>query len=280
MNFSKHSGMYEGPIARIGRNSSASSQSFVHGRLSCPNELIEKVISVTGLTGQGSLLDLGCGDGRLGIAFAPYAKRVVGVDCDPGMIQAASACARDKGVEVTFRFGEGLPLDDLPGNFHLVTVGSSFRGMDREWTLEALDRIVYPFGALALFRDSHPEIPQNLWYKRLQSLLRSLAETEHSISSGEFPGAPRIPDEFFLLKSKFNRLERVSVIQGIETPIERVLHRAWSMAIPRSEQLESEMKTILENLRALLNQHASNGLITEVIESEALVAFRSDPSRP
>ena len=276
MIFSKQSGMHEGPIARVGRNSSTSSQSFVHGRLSCPNELIDKVISVTGLTGQGSLLDLGCGDGRLGIAFAPYAKRVVGVDSDPEMMQVASACARDKGVEVSFRFGEGLPLDSLPGNFHLVTVGSSFHGMDRATTLEALDRIVYPFGALALFRDSHPKIPQNLWYKRLQSALRPLSQKAPAESLGEAP----VPDEFYLLKSKFDRLERVSVIQEVESPVERVLHRAWSMAIPRSKQLESEMKTILDNLRTLLNQHANNGLITEVIESEALVAFRSDPSSP
>ena len=276
MIFSKQSGMYEGPIARVGRNPSTSSQSFVHGRLSCPNELIDKVISVTGLTGQGSLLDLGCGDGRLGIAFAPYAKRVVGVDSDPEMMQVASACARDKGVQVSFRFGEGLPLDNLPGNFHLVTVGSSFRGMDRATTLEALDRIVYPFGALALFRDSHPEIPQNLWCRRLQSALRPFSQPAPTHPVSEAP----VADEFYLLKSKFDRLERVSVIQRIESPVERVLHRVWSMAIPHCEQLELETKTLLENLRALLNQHASNGLLTEIIESEALVAFRSEPSPP
>jgi SAM-dependent methyltransferase len=276
MNFTKHSGMHEGPIAREGHHPWSSSQSFVHGRLSCPNELIEKVVSVTGLTGQGSVLDLGCGDGRLGIAFAPYAKRVVGVDFDPEMMQVASACAREKGVEVSFRFGEGLPLDNLLGNFHLVTVGSSFRGMDRAATLEALDRIVFPFGAVALFRDSHPEIPQNLWYKRLQAALRPLSQKALAESLGEAP----VPAEFYLLKSKFDRLERVSVIQEVESPVERVLHRAWSMSMPRSGQLDSEMRTVLDNLRALLNQQASNGRITEVIESEALVAFRSAPSTP
>ena len=275
MSFSRHSGMHEGPIAREGRPWT-SSQSFVHGRLSCPNELIEKVVSVTGLTGQASVLDLGCRDGRLGIAFAPYAKRVVGVDSDPEMMQIATGSARDKGVEVSFRFGEGLPLDNLPGNFHLVTVGSSFHGMDRATTLEALHRIVYPFGALALFRDSHPEIPQNLWYKRLQATLRPFSQKASAESLGEAP----VPDEFYLLKSKFDRLERVSVIQEVASPVERVLHRAWSMSMPRSGQLNSEMRTVLDNLRALLNQQASNGRITEVIESEALVAFRSEPSPP
>ena len=276
MNLSKHSGMHEGPMSQVGCNFGTSSQSFVHGRLSCPNELIDKVISITGLTARHSLLDLGCGDGRLGIAFAPYVQKVIGVDSDPNMLDVATAYARQHEVEVTFRFGDGFQLDHFLGYFQLVTFGSAFHRMDRASTLEALDKIVFPFGALALFRDSHPEIPQNLWYQRLQSALRPFSHKEPSHLSSEAP----LANEFFLLKSKFNRLERVSVIQGIESPVERVLHRAWSMAIPRSEQLESEMKTILENLRAVLNQHASNGLITEVIESEALIAFRSDPSSP
>jgi hypothetical protein len=192
------------------------------------------------------------------------------------MMQVAAACARAQGVEVTFRFGEGLLLNDLPGHFHLVTAGLSFGGMDRAMTLEALDGIVYPFGALALFRDSHPEIPQNLWCRRLQSALRPFSQPAPTHPVSEAP----LADEFYLLKSKFDRLERVSVIQRIESPVERVLHRVWSMAIPHCEQLELETKTLLENLRALLNQHASNGLITEVIESEALIAFRRDPSSP
>lgn len=82
MNFPRHSGMHEGPIPRERLHPWASSRSFVHGRLSCPSELTERVVSVTGLTGQGSLPELGCGDGRCGIAFAPYAKRGVGVDSD------------------------------------------------------------------------------------------------------------------------------------------------------------------------------------------------------
>jgi hypothetical protein len=191
-------------------------------------------------------------------------------------LDVATAYARQQEVEVTFRCGDDFQLAHVWGYFQLITIGSAFQRMDRAATLEALDKIVFPFGALALFRDSHPEIPQNLWYKRLQSALRPFSQKEPAKSSSEAP----VPDEFYLLKSKFDRLERVSVIQRIESPVERVLHRAWSMAIPRSKQLESEMKTILDNLRTLLNQHANNGLITEVIESEALVAFRSDPSSP
>jgi SAM-dependent methyltransferase len=280
MTFSKHSRMYEGTMAREGRNPSTSTQSFVHGRLSCPNELIEKVVSVTGLTGQGSLLDLGCGDGRLGIAFAPYAKRVVAVDSDPEMMQVATAYAREKGVEVSFRFGEGLPLEDLPGKFHLVTIGSSFGGMDRAATLEAVNKIVFPFVALALFRDSHPDIPQNLWYKRLQSVLQPFVQKAPSLSSSEVRDAEPLADEFFLLNSKFNRLERVSVIQRIQSPVERVLYRAWSMLSPEFGQHDSEIKTVMEVLRAALNQQATHGVIAEVIESQALLAFRRDPSSP
>jgi len=276
MSFSKHSGVYEGPMAREGRPW-ASSQSFAHGRLSCPDELIDKVISVTGLTARHSLLDLGCGDGRLGIAFAPFVQKVIGLDSDPNMLDVAAAYAREREAEVTFRCGDDFRLDHLVGCFQLVTIGSAFQRMDRAATLEALNKIVFPFGALALFRDSHPEIPQNLWYKRLRSVMRSYAQTERPLSSSAPAG---IADEFFLLNSKFNRLERISVIQRIESPVERVIHRAWSISSSSSARLDYETKMLFEKLREVVNQQAVNGVITEVIESEALIAFRSDPSSP
>ncbi|HEX2731479.1 MAG TPA: metalloregulator ArsR/SmtB family transcription factor [Polyangiaceae bacterium] len=38
---------------------------------------------------EHTVLDLGCGTGRLARAFAPFAAQVIGVDASPGMVQAA-----------------------------------------------------------------------------------------------------------------------------------------------------------------------------------------------
>jgi ubiquinone/menaquinone biosynthesis C-methylase UbiE len=61
------------------------------------------------------VLDLGCGDGRLALGVAPYAKRVDGIDPDSEAIAAAKRNARKAGVR-NVRFAAGaaqrLPYPD------------------------------------------------------------------------------------------------------------------------------------------------------------------------
>jgi len=61
------------------------------------------------------VLDLGCGEGRLALGVAPYARRVDGIDPDPEAIAAAKTNARKAGVR-NVRFAAGaaqrLPYPD------------------------------------------------------------------------------------------------------------------------------------------------------------------------
>jgi ubiquinone/menaquinone biosynthesis C-methylase UbiE len=246
----------------------------VRGDLPYPEELIEKVVSATGLTGRDSVLDFGCGLGLLAVAFAPFVSKVAALDCDPAVLEEAAAYARSKRVAVNFKRGNRFQLDTLANHFHLVTLGPSFYRTDRLATLLALDRVVLPFGGLALFRDSHPAIPQNLWHKRLAVLLRSHTQTERSFSlTGEKPP----PHEYFLLQSGFRRLERISIIQKIDTPVSEVMDYATTVLSGSPDWSSGETKTVLSNLREILNQQATDGVLAEFIESEALLAHRKEP---
>jgi 2-polyprenyl-3-methyl-5-hydroxy-6-metoxy-1,4-benzoquinol methylase len=106
------------------------------GRLSYPNALVNRVISMTGLARHHSVLDLGCGPGLLAPAFASHVQKVIGIDPEPTMLEAAAVYAQGKEVEVTFQLGSSYDLDNLTGTFHLVTMGHSFHWMDRAATLE------------------------------------------------------------------------------------------------------------------------------------------------
>ena len=55
-----------------------------------------------GLDRSQRLLDVGAGPGILAIGFAPYCREVVGVDPEPGMVEAARAAAERAGVAVRF----------------------------------------------------------------------------------------------------------------------------------------------------------------------------------
>jgi len=86
----------------------------------------------------------------------------------------------------------------------------------------------------------------------------------------------RIPHEVFLLESKFSRLERFSVINRIKTPVERLIDRALSMSSTSPERLGPELEAVVEKLREALNPQAKDGVIVEVVESEALLAVRDN----
>jgi ubiquinone/menaquinone biosynthesis C-methylase UbiE len=67
------------------------------------------------------VLDLGCGDGRLAIGAAPYAKSVVGLDIEEELIESARRRARDAGLNnVRFVVGAGQKLPFPDGSFDVV----------------------------------------------------------------------------------------------------------------------------------------------------------------
>jgi len=51
---------------------------------------------------RGSVLDAGCGDGRVAVRLASLGYRVVGVDHDANQLERARASGRARGVEVTW----------------------------------------------------------------------------------------------------------------------------------------------------------------------------------
>jgi ubiquinone/menaquinone biosynthesis C-methylase UbiE len=67
------------------------------------------------------VLDLGCGDGRLALGVAAYAKRVDGIDPDSEAIAAAKRTARKGGVRnVRFAVGAAQRLRYPDATFDVV----------------------------------------------------------------------------------------------------------------------------------------------------------------
>ncbi len=79
-----------------------------------PQDVVERMLDLAGVTNKDVVYDLGCGDGRLVITAAKkYGARGVGIDIDPERIAESKANAKQAGVEhlVTFRLGDALQAD-------------------------------------------------------------------------------------------------------------------------------------------------------------------------
>ena len=79
-----------------------------------PQDVVEKMLELAGVTKQDVVYDLGCGDGRLVITAAKkHGARGVGVDIDPERVAESRANAKAAGVEhlVSFRQEDALATD-------------------------------------------------------------------------------------------------------------------------------------------------------------------------
>jgi SAM-dependent methyltransferase len=82
-----------------------------------PPEVVDRMLSLAGVTKSDVVYDLGCGDGRIPIAAAKtYGARGVGLDIDPRRIEESRANAKAAGVEhlVEFRVEDVLTADISP----------------------------------------------------------------------------------------------------------------------------------------------------------------------
>ncbi|WP_428491107.1 class I SAM-dependent methyltransferase [Rhodopila sp.] len=237
---------------------------YERGRVPYSLALIRRVADVTGLGSHHRVLDLGCGPGSLARSFAPLAREVVAMDPSAEMLTTARALAR-QAASIRFLAGSSYDLDPGLGHFHLVVMGRSFHWMDRVDTLNRLDRMIEPTGAIALFRDSAPEVPVNAWRK-----------VWHDIRDHYGPNAEshrRDPDwvrhEAILLDSPFARLESFGVIERRALNVETLVQRTLSMASTSPSRLGEKAAAMVADVRAALAE-----VREEVVETSALVAWR------
>lgn len=239
---------------------------YLAGRAAYAPHLIARVVELTGLNPGHRLLDLGCGPGPLAKAFAPCVAQVMGVDPEPEMLAIA---AQHAPANIVWRQASSYDIAPDWGCFQLVTMGRSFHWMDRADTLRRLRALVPPGGAVALFNDTHPELPENGWWPGYRALLR-----QHEREPGPQHRPGWVPHEAMLLESAFCRLESHAVIERRRTSLDALVARAFSMSSIALARAAGAAAGLEQEIAALLAPHAQDGQVTEIVASQALLGFR------
>jgi SAM-dependent methyltransferase len=245
---------------------------YVEGRLDYPRRLIADVATRLAITTGARVLDLGCGPGFLAIAFAELGCAVMGMDPDQAMLAAAKELAAKRGVVCEFREGSSYDLEPALGPSSLVTMGRSFHWMDRAATLAALDALIEPRGAVALFRDYHVECRENEWVEAFEATRREFEDRDEFTKlrkSGSIDG-----HETVLLDSSFSFLEIIGVVERRSIGIDALVARALSYSASSPEKLGNRRPKFETAVREAVSRYAENGFLTELIEFSALVARR------
>lgn len=248
------------------------SRYYTSGRPPYPSLLIRRVADLVGLGAGDRVLDLGTGPGFLAIGLAAHVGEVVAIDPSPEMLEVAAANAAAAGVPIRLLPGSSATLGPDLGRFRLVAIGRAFHWMDRADTLRRLDRLVEDGGAVALFSDRTPDVPENAWNSAYGEVRAKYAERDRL--GPEVRSSP-LPHEAILLASPFDAIERHAVFERRVTPLERFADRVLSFGATWSHRDDGLPEAVAADVTAELGPFATDGAIREVIEGQAIIARRS-----
>jgi ubiquinone/menaquinone biosynthesis C-methylase UbiE len=245
---------------------------YARFRLGYPDRLIRRVIDLTGLKPGDSVLDLGSGPGLLALPFAREGMAVTAVDPEPEMLEALENAAKSAGLPV--RALPGSSFDLPPGPFRLVTIGRAFHWMDRTETVRALDRMILPGGALALFDDEIPKTAENRWWTVLDDVASryGAAGAPHRMERADPSHRAHVS---ILLESPFSRLETAGVIVRRELSTEDIIGLARSLSVTSAQTLGERTAAFEDDLRRALEELSPDGQFAQIAEMKALVAWRA-----
>jgi SAM-dependent methyltransferase len=235
-------------------------------------KIFERVAEICGLTQDDRIMDLGSGPGILSLALAPWVGSVVAVDPEPNMLAALEEHPGAFADKITMIEGSSNDLGPHFGTFKLVVMGRSFHWMDRVETVKRFDEIIEPGGAVVIFDTSAVRGADNRWGVEYRKLLKGYAAP-----NGPTPWHQPdwIDQEAVLLDSAFGSLERHSVFERRRIPAEGLIDRAFSMSSTNAAVLGPEKtEALARDIHALIAEFAVDGMLTEILETSALIARR------
>ena len=219
----------------------------------------EAVALHLGLDGSERLLDVGAGPGILAIGFAPYCREVVGVDPEPGMVEAArAAAARRSGLAVTFVEGRFEDAAAKLGAFDIVSIGRAIHWLDPESAREALNRALAPHGRVLVCGATSARDGRNPWL-----------ETFNAVRDRWKGDRPARDHHSFFADGQFSRTRTIRIEGTYVVPVERLVDRVLSMSTSSSERLGDEVPAMKSAMREALAPFAADGMIEDIVEARA-----------
>ena len=256
----------------MGRFASTASH-YEHLRPPYPSEFFRSVAHKLGLTKQSSLIDLGTGPGLLALGFGPYVGRIVGVDPEPAMLDAARRAAASAGHALTLIEGKVETLSPDIGAFDVATIGRALHWMDREPTLARLDRLVARDGAILICASFSATDGSNPWLDGYNDVRRRWSPAKLWEEAGMGTRTHRDLPAFFR-GSAFQPTELVTVETSHTITVQDLTRRTLTYSSSSPEALGENAEAMLRDVGQHLAPFSRDGAIAETVVSTAQIVKR------
>ena len=162
---------------------SGTAEDYARYRPAYPHEMLDDLRRRAGVAGDGRLLDLACGPGRVALPLARHFGVVWAIDQEPEMIEVARARAERQGLtNIRWMVGRAEEVEAAPGSFELITIGEAFHRLDQQLIAER------PWNGLRRAAAWRPWGVSARWWARS----RGMTSCERPLGPGRIRTPPRI----------------------------------------------------------------------------------------
>lgn len=182
------------------------------------------------------------------------------------MIEAARAAAEAEGVRLVLHSGR---IEDFPDGqiFDMVTLGRSLHWLDRDATLQVLERAVSEPGRVLVCGATSVEAPQSPWLKPYLKICNSWSDDPERKRY-------RIDPQEWFAGSRFGKVKDISVTHLQRINIADLIGRALSKSNTSRTVVGKRQAEFEAELRAVLEPFLQDGVLAEEIVARAAIFTR------
>jgi SAM-dependent methyltransferase len=138
-----------------------------------PQELVDDVVSLSGIAPEGRILEIGCGPGNATVAFARRGYRILGIELGERLAAlAVGNCRPYPGVEILNLAFEDWDVEEAA--FDLALAADAFHWIPPEIGYPKVARALKDSGSAAFFWRV-PVDPQTDWSRAIDAVYRETA---------------------------------------------------------------------------------------------------------
>lgn len=239
---------------------------YVRFRVPYPAALVGDLLRRCGARGEGVLVDLACGTGRLTFSLAPAFREVWGVDIEPEMLAAARAETTRRGwTRPLFHWVQQAAEDfEPPEPVELVSLGDAFHRLDQPLIAALALRWLQPGGALGVVGNYSFLGGPEPWQ---QAVTRVVNDFGAPMPEAPAPRPPlhSHPNEAVLRDAGFAEVATHSFPVTQEWTVDQIIGFLYSTSICSKRVLGNRSSEFEDALRRTLAAEGSRGVFRETL---------------
>lgn len=217
---------------------------------------------VRGRAKNGSLLDVGCGPGRVAVVLAPHFREVVAVDPDADMIDEGRKHALEAGASnICWHAGRAEQFSSPRGKFDLITFGDSFHRLDQDRVLDQTRRWLADAGGVAILQSWDTLSGTEPWHRVVAGIV------EQYSGRPTFSYEPASCERYAaaLRRHGFSQVETVSFSEPYLWSAGSVVGNLHSTGYCARAALGARSEEFVEQVTRALQAFEINGALPEIL---------------